>query len=234
MCFSANASFGSGLVLSAIGVASLAKVKHPSQIMFASIPLVFAVQQFSEGFLWLTLPYSDQAYLQQVITHIFLIFAQVLWPLWVPIAIILVEKEKTRKPFQKVLVGIGILVALYFGLCLFFYHVQAKIVGYHIYYEQDYPVVPRNFGGALYIVATIAPLFFSHVKKMWILGLTILASYIVTAIFYDHYVVSVWCFFSSIISASVYLIMLEFKKLNKEEMSHKTLVLTMHHQSGKI
>jgi hypothetical protein len=234
MCFSANASFGSGLVLSAIGVASLTKVKHPSQIMFASIPLVFAVQQISEGFLWLTLPYSDQAHLQQVITHIFLIFAQVLWPLWVPVAIILVEKEETRKPFQKVLVGIGVLVALYLGLCLFFYHVQAKIIGYHIYYEQDYPVVPRNFGGALYIVATIAPLFFSHVKRMWILGLTILVSYIVTAIFYDHYVVSVWCFFSSLISAAVYLIMLEFRKSNKENISNQTLVLTIHHQPGEI
>jgi len=225
MCFSANASFGSGLVLSAIGVASVAKIKHPSQIMFASIPLIFAVQQFSEGFLWLMLPDAAYASMQQTVTHIFLIFAQVLWPLWVPIAILLVEKEETRKPFQKVLVGIGMLIALYLGYCLLFYSAQAKIIGYHIYYDQDYPVMARNFGGALYIIATIAPLFFSHIKRMWIVGLTVLISYILTAIFYDHYVVSVWCFFSSLISGSVYLIMVGLNKADKESKLHQAMLL---------
>ena len=55
MCFSANASFGAGVVLTIIGVAAIKKVQHPSQILFASIPLLFAVQQISEGILWITL-----------------------------------------------------------------------------------------------------------------------------------------------------------------------------------
>ena len=54
MCFSATASFGASAVLGVIGVAAVAKAKTKPQRLFASIPLVFAVQQLSEGFLWLS------------------------------------------------------------------------------------------------------------------------------------------------------------------------------------
>ena len=56
MCFSAGASFSAGVVLSVIGVATIRIVKHPSQLLFACIPIIFAVQQISEGVLWKTLP----------------------------------------------------------------------------------------------------------------------------------------------------------------------------------
>jgi uncharacterized membrane protein len=44
------------------------------------------------------------------------------------------------------------------------------------------------------------------------LGVAIAISYIITAIFYEQYILSVWCFFASIISISVYVIMREIKK----------------------
>ena|SRR5674476_769986 len=121
MCFSANASFGAGVVLVVIGVMSIKKVQHPSQILFASIPLLFAVQQISEGILWVTLPNPAYTSLSQVMTYVFLFFAQFFWPLWVPIAILMLEKESKRKRIQKVLVGMGMIVALYFAYCLISY-----------------------------------------------------------------------------------------------------------------
>ena len=77
MCFSATASFGASIVLSAIGVVSIKKVQHHYQCMFAAIPLLFAIQQFSEGILWLTLPYPDLHYFQSVTTLFYLVFAQI-------------------------------------------------------------------------------------------------------------------------------------------------------------
>lgn len=53
MCFSAEASFISGTVLVTIGVAAIRLCKHPKELLFASIPLLLGVQQFSEGYLWL-------------------------------------------------------------------------------------------------------------------------------------------------------------------------------------
>jgi len=225
MCFSANASFGAGIVLSVIGVVSIKKVQHPSHILFASIPLLFAVQQITEGFLWVTLPNPAYSLVQQLLTYIFLFFAQVLWPVWVPISILLLEKEYKRIKAQKVLVGVGVMVSLYFIFCLFWYPVNAKIIGLHVWYKQDYSNTMGIIVGALYALATIAPQFFSHIKRMWMFGVSILISYIISAIFYEHFVVSVWCFFASIISVTVYLIMLEIERFNKKPLPENHLQL---------
>jgi hypothetical protein len=50
---------------------------------------------------------------------------------------------------------------------------------------------------------------------MWLLGVTVLISYAITAIFYTDYIVSVWCFFASIISVAIYIIMYELNKSNQ-------------------
>lgn len=214
MCFSATASFSAGVVLTVIGIAALRKVQHPSQVMFAAIPLLFAAQQISEGALWVLLPANGNPDLIKFLTYFFLFFAQVLWPLWVPVALLMVERESTRKKGQKLLACIGVLVALYLGYCLLSFPVQAEITGYHVYYTQHYPAAFKVLGGLLYVIATIVPPFFSHIKRMWLLGLTVLVSYIISTVFYDHYVVSVWCFFASIISISVYIIMAQITRLH--------------------
>ncbi len=215
MCFSAGASFGAGAVLSVIGVASIKQAKSPSQIIFASIPLIFAVQQITEGFLWLSLSNPNYAFMQQVTIYIFLFFAQVAWPVWVPVAILKLEQKERRRKSENILVGIGALVSIYLAYCLLAFPVEAKILGRHIFYEQNYPAAISHYCGFLYIVATIVPSFFSRISRMWMLGTTILISYIITTIFYTDYIVSVWCFFASIISIAVYAILYELNNPNK-------------------
>jgi len=56
MCFSPEASFAGGVIISTIGIATILKVHKPSQIVFASIPIFFGIQQIVEGVLWLVLP----------------------------------------------------------------------------------------------------------------------------------------------------------------------------------
>lgn len=219
MCFSASASFGAAVILSGIGVASLKKTKAPSQIIFASIPLLFSVQQITEGLVWLSLSHSDYAFLQQVSTNIFLFFAQVVWPIWVPFAILKLEPKERRRRIDILLVGIGTLVSLYLGYCLLAFHVEAKIIGYHISYQEDFPAAISKYLGFLYAVATIIPPFLSRIKRMWILGTTILISYIITKLFYTDYVISVWCFFASVISLAVYAILQELN--NPKKISYK-------------
>lgn len=209
MCFSASASFGAGVLLSIIGVASIKKIQAPSQIIFASIPLLFASQQFSEGFLWLSLANKTFEPLESVTTHLFLFFAQIVWPIWIPLGILMLERNKRKRKILKILCGIGAVVSLYLAYCLFAYHVQAKIMGPHISYIQEYPMLFQQFGGVLYFMATVLPPAFSSYKKMWLLSLTIFVSYIFTFIFYEDYVISVWCFFASIISIMVLLVMRE-------------------------
>ena len=101
MCFSTSASFGAGIVLSAVGFATIKKAQQPSQIAFASIPLIFSAQQITEGFLWLALSNSTFAPLQNITTYIFLFIAQIIWPFAVPIATLILTKRESRKIIQK-------------------------------------------------------------------------------------------------------------------------------------
>lgn len=219
MCFSATASFGAGIVLSVIGIASIRKAEKKSQLFFASIPLIFAVQQISEGFLWLALSHPEYASLRWPATYIFLAFAQIVWPFWVPFSILKLEQDDRRKKIGWALMGIGTIVSAYLAFCLLSYHVEANIKGLHIAYTQDYPAGLSNYGGLFYIIATIAPPFLSSVKRMPALGAAIFISYGVTILLYTDYIVSVWCFFASIISIAVLSVLYGMKKSFRPVMS---------------
>ncbi|MDI1321943.1 MAG: hypothetical protein PSV36_04295 [Algoriphagus sp.] len=221
MCFSAGASFGAGVVLTVIGVASIKKAKSPSQIPFASIPLIFGVQQITEGFLWLAFLNPEYASLQQVAMYNFLFFAQVVWPVWVPFAILKLEPKENRRLISKILAGIGAAVSVYLGFCMINYPVEASVIGNHISYHEIFPPSLRVYVGILYSISTISPTFFSRIRRMWMLGTTVIVSYVITAIFYTDYIISVWCFFASIISIAIYVIM---ESLEKQEDENPVLI----------
>lgn len=212
MCFSASASFTAGAVLSVIGIASVKKAKKPSEIPFASIPIVFAFQQITEGFVWLSLTNPDYAFMEGFSTYAFIFFAQAVWPFWVPFSILIFAKNEGSNYIGKTLVGLGAILASTLAYYLFTYPVEAEILGYHISYNEDYPEKYLLLGGILYVIVTIGPPFISSAKRMWILGAAILASYIITQIFYTEYIVSVWCYFAAVLSALVLWIVLAKKR----------------------
>ena len=80
MCFSAVANFVGSAALGAVGVVTLKKVKHRRELMFASLPILFAIHQFIEGFVWLGL----DGILPPEVTHdmgaAFMLYAQGLLP----------------------------------------------------------------------------------------------------------------------------------------------------------
>jgi len=207
MCFSASASFGASAVLTAVGVASIKQAKRGTQVPFAGIPLIFAAQQVSEGFLWLSLTDPAFAQCRDISQYIFLFLAQVLWPVWVPLSILMVEPRNGKKNIEKALLGSGFLVSLYLAYSLIFYSVTARISDYHIFYDQHSPGIFGHAGILFYIIVTTAPPFISGFRRMWILGVPILVSYALTAIFYTNYIISVWCFFSALTSIIVFTIM---------------------------
>ncbi|MGE0567892.1 MAG: DUF6629 family protein [Bacteroidia bacterium] len=208
MCFSSSASFSVGVIIAGFGTISLIKAEKPNQKMFAAMPLIFAAQQFTEGTLWLALE-NNNVQLQKFSTMLFLFIAQVIWPLWVPLSIRILEKN--RKLSLDIMTIFGAGVSIYLAYCLFSYHVSAKIESYHILYQLEYPPTIRNIGGIIYLIVTIAPPFFASLKHIWILGSSIFVSYVLAFIFYESYVISVWCFFSAVISILVLYFVNHFK-----------------------
>ena len=60
MCFSAAANFVGSGALGAVGVITLTKVRHRRELLFASLPALFAIHQFIEGFVWLGLDAAEE------------------------------------------------------------------------------------------------------------------------------------------------------------------------------
>lgn len=200
MCFSTSASFIGGGVITAIGVLTIHKIHKPEQIVFASIPLFFGFQQFAEGFVWLSLQNPDYATFLKPATYAFLIMAEVFWPFMVPLAVLLMEHNKKRIKILRMFLAMGVSVSLYFIVCMLLFNVTPEIKGYHIEYVEGYPESLRLFVFAIYLLASIVPLFISTVKRTYILGILMALSCLITIICFTQFLTSVWCFFGALIS----------------------------------
>ncbi len=212
MCFSAGASFTGGIIISVIGVATLTRVHKPSQLVFACIPLFFGVQQFTEGMVWLSINVPEYAGYQKMASQLFLFMADALWPSLIPLSVLLMEENVRKRKSLWLLLMAGLIVSVYYAFCLIFLNVTPRIMGYHIKYFTDFPESLAIPALALYLLATLPPLFISSIKRVYIMGMLMFFSCLVTAIFFTQFLLSVWCFFAAFISGVIYWILSESKK----------------------
>lgn len=200
MCFSTEASFVAGSVLLGIGVVTARKAITTPQFFLAAIPLLFSLQQFSEGFVWLSLQHDRFAQLHDASMYAFLIFAQAVWPVLIPLCVLKLETHPPRRKIQAVLLVAGIVFALYLLYCLATYPVNAVIDHHHIRYELSFLFSGKWYYGLVYFLPTVFAPLFSSVGLMRLLGAVNLVSYCIARFFYNGYVVSVWCFLATAIS----------------------------------
>ena len=206
MCFSAGASFTASVLLTVIGTETIRKIHKPDQVVFASIPVFFAFQQFAEGVLWLVIGKNGYGWLQATATVVFLLMAQVIWPALVPLSVLLMEKKKGRKRILVALLVAGGVVSLYDLFSLIFYHPYAEISRFHIAYRSTFEDPYSLVAIAFYLASTLVPLFVSSIKRTYILGAIVGASFIVSVVVYTKCLTSVWCFFAAVISFVIYYI----------------------------
>jgi uncharacterized membrane protein len=217
MCFSASVSFGSGVALGALGVASMKNVQTQSQIPFAAIPFLFAIQQFAKGYVWLS--FTQKAYegWGTSASYLFLIFAQVVWPVFVPFSIWLIEKNDNKKKQLLYLTVVGFILSCFFAYSLVAYNVKTEINTYHVSYTMALPF-NRMWLDSIYVIVSVLPLFITSHQKIYILGIAIVLSLLISMFFYSGYIISVWCFFAAINSGIIlYLI----KEMNSTKLSRK-------------
>jgi hypothetical protein len=227
MCFSAGASFTAGVLLSVVGSETIRKVHKPSQIALASIPVFFASQQFAEGALWLTIGQPGHAGAEKLFTYLFLVMAQIVWPILVPISVLLLERNKTRKRVLQALLIVGVAIGLCYAYRLIAYPMHAEIVGKHVVYQDTALNLLGLITIVLYLFATVGALVVSSTKRVYVLGIVMGLSFVVSAFFYIRCLMSVWCFFAAVMSFWVfYIIRDEHKKFHfSKHQSCKGLVV---------
>ena len=109
-------------------------MKHRRELLFASLPILFAVHQFIEGFVWLGL----DGILSPTITHnmgaAFMLYAQGLLPFLLPLSVLLFEPDRKSRQRMMPFLIIGAGTALYILWALIAYPLQVFIRGNSIVY----------------------------------------------------------------------------------------------------
>ena len=202
MCFSATASFSAGAVLLGIGVLTLKAARRPCEWPFAAIPLLFAIQQLIEGVIWLTFS-ADAPLLNTVLTHAYSFFSHVLWPIYLPVAVLMIEPAGARRRTLTALVLAGSAVGIYLLYVLVAFPVVSRPTGQHVEYDSP------NFFAAevmtLYLVSTTVSPLLSTLRGVKVFGALALLSFGAAYYFYATWFISVWCFFAAFLSAVIYI-----------------------------
>ena len=201
VCFSATANFVGSGVLGAVGVVTLTKVKHRRELLFASLPTLFAVHQFIEGFVWLGL----DGVLSSEVTHnmgaAFVLYAQGLLPFLLPLSVLLFEPDaKSRRRMRPFLV-VGGLTTLYMLWALIAYPLQISVKGNSIVYINQ--ATNNTFVAILYVIATCGSLLFSKVKDMVIFGVANLAILLLVMAVKRYAFTSLWCAYAAVASVII-------------------------------
>jgi hypothetical protein len=202
MCFSAEASFIVGGALLIVGAATIKKVRHKKDMPIAFIPLIFAVQQIIEGFLWVSLT-NNLLGAQFWLSNIYGAFIGVIWPVYAPFSVYSAETNAIRRKIIGSIIIVGVGLAAYTLIGLASQPITAQVVNLSIHYEHD--VAAYQFVIVMYLLATCVPFIFSSYRHIYIAGFVITLGFFVAYFAYRETFASIWCFYAAIASGLIYL-----------------------------
>lgn len=205
MCFSAIVSFSAAAGLSWLGIATIGQTTSKRELLLASFPCLFAVQQTCEGLVWIG---KNNSYFTQsgnVATYGFLLFATSIWLVLSPLAIYLLTEDINRKRFLLGLaIGGGGLGIYLFGWILA-RGVEPQLFSGNLFYDLRfipfYEVIKY-----VYLAIISVPFLIAESSSLQLFGVSVVVSFICSQLFFQVTLVSVWCFFAAILSGFLYFI----------------------------
>lgn len=190
-------------ITGAVGVVALSRAREPREWPLAAVPLFFAAQQSIEGLLWLQLPVAPDGAVTTSLTYLYLLFAEVFWPVYAPAACLLIEPVRARRLAILACLIVGLVVAVYYLSSILTHPHTARILGGHVVYvtggKISFPM------GTAYLVATGLAILLSSHRAMLTLGVIVVIGAVVSYTLFWQSFVSVWCFFAA--TASIVILM---------------------------
>ncbi len=200
MCFSAEASFGAAAALAGIGGLSVCRAPSRAHVPFAAIPLVFAAQQVCEGLVWLAVRDAPFHRSETSIARVFLFFALMLWPAYIPGALAPIEASRERRWALVGFSGGGLALGAYLMSCATLRRSDACIAFDNLYYWVQFDAPLKPFMALTYATFIIVPLFVSSVRGTTLLAVVAFLSFSATGLLYRAGFISVWCFVAAVLS----------------------------------
>jgi len=145
----------------------------PPRAAFASLPVLFTIHQFIEGFVWLGL----DGILSPAIAHnmgaAFMLYAQGLLPFLLPLSVYLFEPTAKARQRMLPLLILGGATTLYILWALTAFPTQIYVKANTIVYINQ--ATNHEAVAVVYVIATCGSLFFSKIKPMILFGVANLA-----------------------------------------------------------
>ncbi|MEZ5997834.1 MAG: DUF6629 family protein [Hyphomonas sp.] len=210
MCFSATASFTVAAACAGAGLFAVQRCPSRDLMPLALMPLGFAVQQAVEGMVWLRIGNSAARTDVGLWPALFVLFATVVWPAYVPFAARAAETGPLRRRAQTVLLLTGTAIAVLYLSKLLTAETSARIAGHAIFYSQQalssLPVVSWMHSwkmGTLhlmlvpYFAAAVGSLALSSLPPVRWFAAFVAAALTIVFIADRTTLISVWCFFAA-------------------------------------
>ncbi len=224
MCFSATASFVTGVLLIPVGLrsVSLALRQDPSRwLPLAVTPLLFAGQQALEGIVWLVLDQALPGSLLRPAALAYLGFAFALWPVWMPWCSLRLAAGRTgvgRQWLMRLCGAMGCLLAarLWIPLLLAPGLIDPIVRHGSIDYQASLSgpaLLGHQPGSLLYALIVCLPLLLTSSRRLRWLAVALALAFVVVQVAYLHAFSSVWCYFSAILSVLVVWVLREEEEL---------------------
>jgi hypothetical protein len=197
MCFSLLASVAVGVPLTVAGAVTVKMARRRAELPLALVPLLFGVQQLIEGVVWWSL-HHNAATLNSASSFVYTLFSHVLWPFFVPFTYLCMESARWRRKVLAAFLGVGAVVGSYGGFLVVDSPSPGRVTGSSIQYEM-----PPWYFVALYLLATCFSAFLSSEGLIKALGAAALVLALISLWLYTTVFVSVWCFFSAILTGFI-------------------------------
>jgi hypothetical protein len=207
MCFSSEASFVSAALLAPTGVYCIksALAKNPPFVCLAVVPVIFGLQQFTEGLVWLGYHRGDTEFTRTA-GLAFLAIALAFWPFWIPLCGSVLERRGPKKVLCICFAVLGLIggLTMYVPLLLNPAILEVQATHHSLYYNMEtspvFERVPLIYWELVYVVIVAVPALISKTGGIFLLGVAVVVSAALTHIFFPYATVSVWCFFAAILS----------------------------------
>ena len=191
VCFSSTSSFVAAGVIGAIGVATLRHVREPRALLFASLPMLFAVHQLTEGFVWLGLEGRIGKVALDHVAFLFMIYAQGILPFLLPLAVLLMEPRGPRRAAVLGLTAVGALVGVWNIIGVVGFPSRVFVEHHSIAYRN--PLTGSFSISCLYVLATCGALLLSTHRGVRSYGLVNVIALTVAQLFKEYAFASPTC-----------------------------------------
>ncbi len=202
-----------------IGILTLRKVSTPNEILFALLPLLFALHQFDEGFVWLGIGGHINMRALEIAAGIFIYYAQGLLPFLVPLAIWLIEKESYKRKLVGILTLLGLGLAVYTMYGLATIPTSVSVVNNTLYYRN--PWTDNIYDASIYILTTCGSLMLSSSISIQLFGFLNLIGLTVIYLLRPYGFTSLWCLYAAAISGLLYFYFVERRIKFLQELKEK-------------